>query len=308
MAQRFLVVLLQVVSLFLIMAVGFALGKADLITKKGTKDMSSLIMYGATPCLMISSLQVEWDSESLKAMGLTVLAILATFVVFIVLSQFLYKKEPEDEKLCMRLGSIYGNCGYMGIPLVTAVLGKDVILVPVLMIAIFNLLTYTHGIVLMGGRKAFSAKTLLANPPLIAIVLGVALMLLRVQLPAPIFKAMESVGSLNSPLAMVVIGAQLAKTELSGIFSQPRIYKVILIRNIIFPVLAAFMLMPFGLDKLTYVALVILIGTPCAAITSIFAERFDRSPSFAAQLVSLSTLISAVTLPLAAVMAEALVR
>ena len=71
MAQRFLVVLLQVVSLFLIMAVGFALGKADLITKKGTKDMSSLIMYGATPCLMISSLQVEWDSESLKAMGLT---------------------------------------------------------------------------------------------------------------------------------------------------------------------------------------------------------------------------------------------
>ena len=306
MAQRFPVVLLQVISLFLIMAVGFALSKAGLITKKGTKDMSSLIMYGATPCLMISSLQVEWDVESLKAMGLTVLAILVTFIIFIILSQFLFRKEPADEKLCMRFGSVYGNCGYMGIPLVTAVLGKSMILVPVLMIAVFNLLTYTHGIVLMGGRKAFSAKTLLVNPPLIGLVIGAALMLLRVTLPLPLFKAMESVGSLNSPLAMVVIGAQLAKTDLSGMFSQIRIYKVILIRNIIFPVLASFMLLPFGLDKLTYVALVILIGTPCASITSIFAERFDRSPSFAAQTVSLSTLISALTLPLIAVLAEVL--
>ena len=308
MFQRFLVVLLQIISLFLIMGVGFALGKAGLITKKGTKEMSSLILYGATPCVMISSLQIEWDAGSLRAMGLTVLAILITFIFYIILSQFLYGKEPEDERCCMRMGSVYGNCGYMGIPLITAVMGDQAVLIPVLMIAVFNLLTFTHGIVLMGGRKSFSVKKLITNPPLIAIVIGVALMLLRVQLPSPLYKAMQSVGSLNSPLAMVVIGAQLANVDLSGIFSQLRIYKVILIRNIVFPVLGAFLLLPLGLDRVTYIALVILIGTPCAAVTSILAERFDRSPSFAAQLVSVSTLASAITLPLMAVLAEALAR
>ena len=308
MFQRFLVVLLQIISLFLIMGVGFALGKTGLLTKKGTKEMSALILYGAAPCLMISSFQIEWDPDSLRSMGLTVLAIFVTFVVYIIISTFLYKKEPLDERLCMRMGSVYCNCGYMGIPLITAVLGDQAVLIPVLMIAVFNLLTFTHGVTLMGGRDAFSLKKLLLNPPLIAIFVGAALMLLRVQLPAPLFKAMQSVGNLNSPLAMIVIGAQLAFADFSGIFSQARIYKVILVRNIIFPVLGAFLLMPFGLDRITYIALVILIGTPCAANTGILAERYDRSPSFAAQLVSASTLVSAITLPLMAVLAEALAK
>jgi predicted permease len=135
-------------------------------------------------------------------------------------------------------------------------------------------------------------------------VIGAALMLLRIKLPGPIATAAGSIASLNSPLAMITIGAQLARADLSGIFNQARLYKTTLIRNVIFPVAIAFLLLPLQINRTTYIALVILFGTPVAGVTSIFAEKYDRDSQLAAQMVSLTTILSIITLPLIAVLAE----
>ena len=305
MIDRFLVVLMQVISLFILMGAGFILGKLKLLTEVGTKQVSSILVNAVTPCLVVTSLQLDWDAQILKEIGTIVLVLAGSLIVFIAASLLLFRREPEESRIVMRFGVIFSNCGYMGPRLVTAVLGSGAALIGALMIIVFNLFVFSYGIVLMGGKKAFSPKALV-NPALVSMVIGVALMLLRIKLPSPIASAAGAIASLNSPLAMITIGAQLARADLSGIFNQLRLYKVTLVRNVIFPVIIAFLLLPLQINRTTYIAIVILLGTPVAGVTSIFSERYDRDCQLAAQMVSLTTILSIITLPLVAVLAEAL--
>ncbi|MBQ9890577.1 MAG: AEC family transporter [Firmicutes bacterium] len=303
MIERFLVVLMQVISLFLLMGAGFILSKAKLLTEVGTKQVSAILVNAVTPCLVVTTLQIDWDAQVLKEIGTIVLILAGAFVLLILASLLLFRKEPDDARATLRFGVIFSNCGYMGLPLVTAVLGSGTTLIAALMIVVFNFFVFTYGIVLMGGKKAFSPRALI-NPVIVSMVIGAALMLLRIKLPGPIATAAGSIASLNSPLAMITIGAQLARADLSSIFNQARLYKTTLIRNIIFPVVIAFLLLPLQINRTTYIALVILFGTPVAGVTSIFAEKYDRDSQLAAQMVSLTTILSIITLPLIAVLAE----
>lgn len=61
MFSRFLVVLGQVSTLFLMMAVGYVLGKRKKITAAGTGEMSSLLLYVVAPCIIIDSFQTAYD-------------------------------------------------------------------------------------------------------------------------------------------------------------------------------------------------------------------------------------------------------
>ena len=305
MIDRFLVVLMQVISLFILMGAGFILGKAKLLTEAGTKQVSAILTNAVTPCLVVTSLQIDGDAQALKEIGIMVLIMAVSHIVLIAVSLLLFRREPEESRIVMRFGVIFSNCGYMGLPLVTAVLGSGAALIGALMIIVFNFFVFSYGIILMGGKKAFSPKALV-NPVIVSMFIGVALMLLRIKLPSPIASAAGAIAGLNSPLAMITIGAQLARADLSGIFNQLRLYKVTLIRNVIFPVIIAFLLLPLQINRTTYIAIVILLGTPVAGVTSIFSERYDRDCQLAAQMVSLTTILSIITLPLVAVLAEAL--
>ena len=221
-----------------------------------------------------------------------------------MISKLFFRKQEEASRVCLQFGCVYGNVGFMGIPLVSAVLGSSNVIFAVLGIAVFNLVIFTHGAMAMGGRKAVSAKNIATNVVLIALVVGIILMLLRIRLPEPLYNALNFMGNLNTPLSMLVIGAQLSRAELSRIFTRPLFYAAGAVKQILVPVITAFILLPFHLDKQFYIAIVILFATPVAGFTSIFAERYGRNVGYAAQLVSLSTLLSVITLPLAAVMVE----
>ena len=304
MLDRFLIVLFQVITLFIMMGVGFALGRLKLITQKGTTEMSSILINVAAPCIVLTAFQMDWDVPLLVTLGTGTLAMLGCYIVFILISKLFFRKQEEASRVCLQFGCVYGNVGFMGIPLISAVLGSSNVIFAVLGIAVFNLVIFTHGAMAMGGRKAVSAKNIATNVVLIALVVGIILMLLRIRLPEPLYNALKFMGNLNTPLSMLVIGAQLSRAELSRIFTRPLFYAAGAVKQILVPVITAFILLPFHLDKQFYIAIVILFATPVAGFTSIFAERYGRNVGYAAQLVSLSTLLSVITLPLAAVMAE----
>ena len=301
MLDRFFVVLFQVITLFIMMGVGFALGRLKLITEKGTKEMSSVLINVSSPSLILTTFQIDWDRSLLVSLGTGTIAMLGCYIIYIIVSKLFFRKQDEDSRICL-----YGNVGFMGIPLISAVLGSGNVIYAVLGIAVFNLVLFTHGARAMGGRKAVSAKTIATNAVLIALIVSIVLMLLRVRFPAPLGSALTFFGNLNTPLSMLVIGAQLSRADLSKIFTRPLFYAAAAVKQLLFPVIAALVLLPFHLDKQFYIAIVILFGAPVAGFTSIFAERYGRNVGYAAQLISLSTLLSVITLPLIAVMAESL--
>ena len=115
---------------------------------------------------------------------------------------------------------------------------------------------------------------------------------------------MEFMGSMNTPLAMVIIGGQMARSDILAVIKKPKLYLTAAIKLIFVPALTVFLLLPLKLSPLSYCACVVLSACPTAGITSMFAQMFKRDEATAAQMVTLSTLLSIITLPIFAVIAR----
>ena len=95
MLERFSVVLFQVITLFIMMGVGFAMGKTKLITQKGTTEMSSILINVACPALILNTFQMDWDVPFLKTLGSGFLAMLGCYILFAIIVRFFFRKMTE---------------------------------------------------------------------------------------------------------------------------------------------------------------------------------------------------------------------
>lgn len=306
MLAQFLVVLGQVVTLFLLMGVGFALEKLGRLDRVGTGQMSSLLMYVVTPCVVVDALQVRCDAALLRTLGLGALAVTGCYVAYGLVSVLLFRRSDADSRAPLRFGAIYGNVGFMGLPLVRSVLGEEATIFAVVSLALFNIATWTHGAFLMGGRKALSVKKALLNPGVVGVAVGLPLLLTGLRLPGPLGSAVGYLADLNTPIAMVVIGAQMARADFAATFRDRQLWAASGVKLLLIPALTALLLLPLGLDPTFNAATIILAGAPTAGITAMFGESFRRSPERCAQLVALSTLLSILALPVTGTLAQLL--
>ena len=304
--NNLLVVAGQVVTLFLLMGVGFVMARLGRLSPGTLGQLSSLLLYVAIPCVIISSMQIDPEPGLLRNIGVMFLITAAYYVVFCSLLPLLFRSSPEDTRVVLRFGTVYANNGFMGIPLLQAVLGPSTAIFAVVATVTFNLAQWTHGVILMSGRKRLSLRQALLNPGTVGLTVGLVLFLSGLRLPSMVGSAVGFLADLNTPLAMVVIGGQMARTSLGSTFRRPDLYAVALLKLAAIPAVTALALLPFHLPPLVYCSMVILAGTPTAGTSSILAQQFGRDAGSAAQMVTLSTLLSVITLPLVAVAASLL--
>lgn len=306
MLQQIGLVASQVGTLFLMMAVGFLLAKLGRITREGLSQMTGLLLSVIIPCLLVDSLQTERTPALLAAMGSAALVSALLYAAYCVLVIPLFPRQSPDTRAPLRFGVVYGNVGFMGLPLIAAVLGEDGMVYATVIFVMFNLYNWSHGVVLMGGRENFSLRRTLFNPGIIATVLGLVFFFAGFTLPSMVGDAVSFLGSMNTPLAMVVIGAQMAWADLKATFRDSRLYAAAACKLIALPVFTALVLLPFRLDPLLYSSLVILAATPSGGTASMFAQQFGRDAVCGAQVITITTLLSIFTLPCCAVMARLL--
>ena len=304
MIGNFFVVASQVVTLFLLMGVGFVMAQLGKLQSDGVSQMSTLVLYVVTPCLVIHSFEVERTDGMLGTLGAFFVAYVVCTVLVLVLARFLFQREEPDRQAPLRFGMVYGNNGFMGLPLVLSILGPEALLLGVVSAVGFNFLMWTEGVKTMGGKVTVSS--VLINPATVGTVVGLALFLTGWRPPAMVDSAIGFMADLNTPLAMVVIGAQMAGADLKRSFTSRKLYGAAAVRLLVAPLIALVVLLPFHLDPMAYCACVVLCAVPTAGATGMFAQRFERDTAVAAQLVTLTTLLSVVTLPLFAVAAQTL--
>jgi predicted permease len=292
----------DVATLFLMMAVGFLLRKIKKLPKDTLPAITFVLLYVVTPCLMVNSMQLERSGELLSEMGVTAAAGAIYFSVSIPATLLLFRKKAPETRSVLRFGSVYMNNGFMGIPLAAAVLGPGAVLPAAVMLVFVGVMQWTAGIALVGGRP--SIKKIVLNPGIIGFAVGIALFALKFTLPHPIAVASSNLAGMNTPLAMIVIGAQMADADILGLFREKSLYLAAALKLIVFPGVLALILLPLGLPRIVYACVVLLCATPTAAITSMFAQMFGRDTDCSSRIVSLTTLCSIVTLPVFAVIAK----
>ena len=299
---NFFVVASQVVTLFLLMGVGFVLAQLGKLHTDGVSQMSTLVLYVVTPCLMISAFEVDRAPDMVETLGVFFVVYAVSTLLGLAVAQLCFRNEEPDRKAPLRFGMTYGNNGFMGLPLVHAILGQDAMLFGVVSAVSFNFLLWTQGAKTMGGKVG--PRAILVNPATIGAVIGGFLFFSGLRLPSMVNNAVSFMADLNTPLAMVVIGAQMAGADLKVSFTSRKLYGAAAVRLLIAPLIPLLLLLPLHLPAMSYCACVILCAVPTAGATGMFAQRFGRDTATAAQLVTLTTLLSVITLPLFAVAAQ----
>lgn len=298
MLQDLLTVGGQVLTLFLLIAVGVFCAKTRLLDQAAAKAMANLVLYIATPCVIIKSCIREFDPAMLWGF-LTVVAVAAVnHALLILVARWAFPKGEEARRRVLRCATVFSNAGYMAIPLQQAILGDDGVFYCAAYVIVFNVFLWTYGLMEMSGQRKLSVKQILLNPGVIGVAVGLVLFLLPIPVPALVTDAIGHLANLNTPLPMVIIGYYLAQTNLVEALRDKAGWLCMVLRLVALPLLALGGLLLCGVRGDLLTACMICISTPVATACTMFSTRYDRATGLSVNLVSVSTLLSVVTIPL----------
>lgn len=297
----------SVLTLLIMMIVGFVLAKKKMLINQTLTQLSTVLMCVVNPALVINTFLNENRDISTVRNMLSAAAVLAgTYVIQGLLMILFFRRQPEENRGVSRFASIYGNVGFMGVPLIQSVLGAAGMVTTVMSLAVFNIAIWTHGQKLVAGKGKISLRKVFLNPGIISLVIALILFASGVKLPVPVRSAVGYISSLNTPLAMVVIGAQMAAVNLPELLRDVRLFGVAAVKLLLLPALTMVLLLPLGLDPVIYTAVVILSGCPAAGASSLMCQMAGKDSAYAARLVTFTTIFSIVTLPVVSAAAKLL--
>lgn len=288
------IVLRQTVLMFLYMGIGALLFHRRLITKEGSRSLANLLLYVVLPCVVVKSFCVDRADKSLTEFLVSLLAAAAVLLLAMAAAHLFFRRSPIDD-----FGAAFSNAGFMGFPLVTAVLGSDAIFYAAGYVALLNVMQWTYGQALISGDRSFlSSVSVLKNPIVLSLVVGLILFLFQIPLPSLVTDALGTLAGLNTPLAMVILGVYLAQTDILTLFTDPHLYLVSAARLLLIPILTmiALQFLP-GRYEAIATTLLIVAGAPVGSNVAVYAQKLGKDYAYAVRIVCLSTILSILTMP-----------
>ena len=315
--QNALIVLRQLVMLYLIVAAGVVAERLKWFPESAAKRCTQLLIYIVAPCIIIRSfLVMDYSPEILRNLGIALAGGLLLHCTGMVLTwhAFRGKKHPDTDPI-LHYGSVYGNNGYMGLPLAQAMVGDIGVFYVSIVVLTFQMFAFTHGMFVMNGgalrgqktKTKFEWKNLFLNSAVVAVVIGFPLFLLRVPVPELIRWPVDTIASMNTPLAMLMFGTFLSRTNFRSMMRNIKVLLAGLIKLFVTPTIILTALLAVRADRTLLHALMISAAAPSANNTVVFAALHDRDAGYAAQVVSLISLISIITMPTMIALALSLV-
>ncbi len=299
------VVFEQLLLLFAIIFIGFLTKKFNVIDQVGQENISNLIIYISLPALIITSMDYEFSLERLRLIKNTFLIAVIIYLLMILISylgiKFLKFKQSADKNIYQFM-IIFANTAFMGYPVIEVVFGEQGVFLAAIYNLALNIMLWTIGIFIIDSKKETEKFSLnykkLFNPGIVSVILGLLLFAFPIELPLLVSNILGLLGGLTTPLALLVIGASLVGVNIVSVFTNLKLWGIVFLRQIIFPLLVLVILTQLEINYLVVGVNVVLTGMPIAAITAIFAQKYKKNFVLASEGVFLSTLLSFLTIPL----------
>lgn len=295
----------QVLVLFLLIVIGWVARKSGVMDDTAIGRFSAFVLNVTLPALILTALQRSFSGELLRQSGVTLALALSIYAASFALA-FVYPKiigANAHERGVHSYAIIFSNVGYMGYPVVEAVLGKEALFHLAIYNIPFNLFAFGFGAWFIsrdGNRKLKLSWRMLLNPCVVSTIVGFALFLASVEYPAALGRALKMTGDITSPLSMIVVGAILGRMDPRVVFGRWRTYVTSLVRLVLWPASVGGVLYAAGLRGFLFALPVIVLALPAAASTPIVASVYEGDVDSGSSLVFISTLACALTIPLVA--------
>jgi len=208
-----------------------------------------------------------------------------------------YTKIPENKSLILKYTTITNNAGFMGLPIIGAVIGDIGVLYGSIFLIPMRILMWTSGLSLfttMENKRKI--KSLLTHPCMIAVFLGFAYVFLPVSLPSFLADTMRWVGETVRVMPMIIVGSILSEVKFREVPDRHCFYFSFL-RLIAMPAVMFGVLWLLELDPAVIAVSVLMAAMPSAIVTAMLAEKYGKDTAFATKTVFVSTVLSIITLP-----------
>lgn len=290
------------------MVPGFISTKIGKTKPEHLPTLSGILLYIGTPFMVISSfLDPAFTWQGLRDMGLFFLVTLMVQGAFFLSVFFLAGGTRDAARRIVAMGATCGNVGFFGIPVVQNIFpdSPEVACYAICYTLSMNLLVFTLGIFcLTGDKKYISLRAALCNPSMFGLAIGLPIYLLGLSdnLPALAETGIRTLGGLTTPLCMFILGIRLAATPVKRLFCKGKVYAVLGLKLVIYPLICWAISRLLPLDAAFKGCLTLLSATPCAAIILSMAEIHKSETETSAACILVSTLLCVVTIPLFALM------
>ncbi|MBD5495145.1 MAG: hypothetical protein HDR12_12460 [Lachnospiraceae bacterium] len=310
------VVLEQMIIIMILILTGIFLFRKKMLSEDTSRQISGLIVNVTNPALLICSAFDDTPKLSLHELGVGMCVFLLSYTV-LILSAYLIPlilRVPKAARYSYRMMTVFGNVGFIGIPLASAVLGSGSLIFVSMSNLIYNILVYTFGISTLkkasleqhpeghdsDNSDSGSLFHKLVNAGTVSAALTIIFYLGNFQVPSIISSSLTYAGRTTTFLSMLVLGVSVAQMALKDIFSQPKLYVYTIIRQILLPVGFTLTLGLFIKEQLILNTCALMLAVPAGNMPLMLSKQLNVDESTISRGIILTTILSLATIPVVA--------
>ena len=288
----------QMIVLFGLMAVGYVCNKTGVLDEVANAKLSSFLLKAALPATILNSAIAQSDLERSVVLSTMAVAV-AVFIITPAMSVGVTKLFHLDPTYQLMLN--YSNLAFMGFPIIGGVFGSNCIFYGAVFLMVFNLHIFSFGVMTLqkGGNDLKTMAKKLLNPGIISAVVAFFIVMLHIHVPNQITLIVNGLGSVTTPMAMIVIGSQLGPVNFLEVLKKKELYLMAGLKLVVYPaVVFALLSLVLGPSHLLTKIATILVGLPVAGNVTMLCSEYGGDTSLSAQGTCVSTLLSLLTIPL----------
>ena len=294
-----LTILKTVLGLVILLAIGFLCSKAGLIDEAAERKLTDLLLKVVQPVYLFMAYQRAFEQDLLRDFLICLAMAAAAFLAMILLPRLFFSKGSRDREESLIICA-FPNVGFLGIPLISGIYGTEGVFFLTTMITMFNVLIWTYGVIVMSGRHdsfRVTAKRLM-SPALISVAAGLVCFSFGWLLPEMITSPLKKLGDMNTPLAMLISGAVVARADFRQGLKDYMVYKISFLRMLLLPAAVALLLFWLPVDPRLITIVVLSSGFSAGSIPLMLCIRYGKNSILAGECLALTSVLCTVTTPL----------
>lgn len=298
----------QIVELFIMIFMGFAIVKAGIVKDEESKVLSKIVLYLVIPCVIVNAFQVDYTAQTVKGLMIAFVASVILQIILLIIVAVMGKVLSLNE---VEVASVYySNSGNLIVPIVTFILGKEWVLYGCVFMSVQLVFLWTHCKKIISRERSYDWKKIVLNINMISIAVGVVLFFTRIRMPEVIDNTIGAVGNMIGPASMIVTGMLFAGMNLKQIFANKRVYFVSFLRMLVVPLIALVLIKGSRLANLSAdapkIMLIVFLAviTPSASTVTQMCQVYGNDSQYASAINVVTTLSAIITMPVMVLLFE----
>lgn len=291
----------QMLILLLITMAGYVATRLGNLDGHTRDKMTQVLVNFALPSMIIASAhgldvnevgpQIPWTFG--LGVALFFISLLLGWVYVTV-----FRVSPKQRRDYLFI-STCSNLAFVGIPVISAIIGPDTVLLCSVFIMVFNIFYFSIGMAIIApeGQRAFTWKSIV-NMPLISCLIALGLLFSGWELPFVLQRTVEMIGAMTAPLAMMLIGVVMVGIRVRHVLHEWRLFPYFTLRGLLVPLLLFWIGTRLNFEPTVLGVFVMMFAMPVGSMGPAFMVANRRDPRVVAEATILSTVLAFILVPL----------